>query len=193
MAADEKTLERVRAFIARTAPASGDDEEAYTPERDTCARLACKQIREFGIVLVADDAVESFSAPEMRALKIQVEQQQALINKLRNELHVRAMVTAPPRMASSAPTKRGPIQKAPPPSPPVGSPGSRFQRMGEVIGEKPARAAAKAKATEGFYDERKIKAKYPSKCRACEGDIDEGDDVIWTPGEGVQCLDCGER
>jgi hypothetical protein len=42
-----------------------------------------------------------------------------------------------------------------------------------------------------FYDTKKIRAKYPSKCRGCGEQIDEGDEVIWTPQEGVECMRCG--
>jgi len=189
MSADEKTLDRVRKLIALSA--SPEEHEQIS-----CARLACEKIREHGIVLVAEEPEANGSATELRTLRVQVQQQQVVIEGLRQELRIRTI--APPK-APRAPRKPAEAAAAPAPSKPAGAPGSRFQPMnasipGGSIKPPPAAAkSAKGKAMDGFYDEKKITAKFASKCRACGVDIDEGDQVIWTPGEGVQCLECGER
>ena len=192
MSADEKTLDRVRKLIALTA--SPEEHEQIS-----CARLACEKIREHGIVLVAEEPETNGTATELRTLRVQVQQQQVVIEGLRQELRIRAIT--PPK-APRAPRKpAAPAAAVPAPSKPAGAPGSRFQPMNASIpggSIKPPPAAskpqsAKAKSMDGFYDEKKITAKFASKCRACGVDIDEGDQVIWTPGEGVQCLECGER
>jgi hypothetical protein len=214
-AADEmveaREIEKIKALIARSA--SPAEEEARSS-----AYLACKKIRELGLTVAEPGATFLSSAgadAEMRTLRVQAQQQQTLIDKLRRDLknqeHLaesfrsscanleaklkasqnaagertsvldglpvakRAAAPAPRKQASTAP------KTAPKPSPSKG-------------GKAGAKGAPKGfQRMEGFYDTRVIFAKYESVCRACGSSIDEGEKVVWTPGEGVQCMNCGGR
>jgi hypothetical protein len=192
MSVAERELERVRALIARTA--SPSEEEART-----CAFLACKQMRELGLDVaeVAEASVAGLSRNEVVALKTEALQLRSLVADLKQRLArsekaaddyrdtCTVLQTTVNRLKAEKVLANTPAPKA----------AGRRTKTGEPMdrggGEGLPRPPRGFQRMEGFTDTRRIKAKYQSVCRSCGNDIDEGDDVIWTPGEGVQCVDCG--
>ena len=209
-------IEKVRALIARTA---SDSEH----ESDTCARLACQKIRDYGLQLVGpqlNSAAYIGPEVELRALRdrvthqniaitryrAEVEKQKSVIDSLRLTCEAQQKkldrlsggsgdgVSAAPKKAATPRKPRATKKDATPPSSgrppmsrgpgPVATPPSNFR----PADFKPSSGYT---SPPGFGDTKKIRAKFASKCRGCKADIDEGDEVIWTPGEGVECMSCG--
>lgn len=204
-------IEKVRALIARTASDS-------VHESDTCARLACQKIRDYGLQLVGPQLNSSaFIGPEveLRTLRDRVTHQNIAITRYRAEVEKQKSVIDSLRLTCEAQQKKldrlsgegGPVapKKTPTPRKP------REPKKGAASTSSPRPPAGKGPVATppsnfrpadfkpssgytsppGFGDTKKIRAKFASKCRGCKGDIDEGDEVIWTPGEGVECMSCG--
>jgi hypothetical protein len=195
MAITESNLATVRALIARTA-------SDFENESISCAKNACRMIRELGMDVVDPAAVNaSASLREVQGLRAKVAERDAIVAKMRGAVSdlvsQNTKLQADLRIARSHPES---VTISPSAETVAAASRALSQAVLGKIGGEPARRTTTRKRTKAKVEIPVVQMPESGKivvlqnvatCQNCKSRIAAGRNVFWS-SDGVLCMKCAE-